>query len=222
MSISDGDFLDLLDEEVSPGEPADLGITIDLGEQNDPAGMDVPDESDVPTTPDEPDVPEALPDPEGVVRQQCEQWLQTAATLRFGYSAPGAQASPTQIKDCLVEVRARLDQLELVLASVMAFKAATVAKAVELEKAADDAWEDRAGTERRTARREWEGPRERYAYWELDIRPQRHAARLARARADYAKEACECIELHYYGLDGVRRDLAGRLTHLRWESSMEQ
>jgi hypothetical protein len=121
-----------------------------------------------------------------------------------------------------VEVRARLDRLELVYASIMGLRSATAAQAKALEQAADDAWNDRAAEGRRNVRREWEGAKERYAYWELDIRPQRMRARAARELADFAKDACERIELAHRGLDGARRDLAGRMTHLRWESSMEQ
>jgi hypothetical protein len=186
------------------------------------------DEEGIQHHPAEPDLPpgldmgDRLPDPTEVIRQQCAEWLSAASTLRYGAPLPSSAASPTEVKDALVEVRARLDQLELVYASVMGLKAATTAQAKALEQAADDAWNDRAVEERRSARREWEGAKERYAYWELDIRPQRQRARAARELADFAKDACERIELAYYGLDGLRRDLAGRMTHLRWESSMEQ
>jgi hypothetical protein len=142
--------------------------------------------------------------------------------LRYNAPWPAASASPTQVKNALVEVRSQLDRLEVVYSAAMGLRGATAAQAKALEQAADDAWDDKANAERRAARREYEGPRERYAYWELDIRPHRHRAREARALADFARETCDRVELAYRGLDGLRRDLVGRLTHLRWESNMEQ
>lgn len=168
------------------------------------------------------DSAELVADPAEVVRQQCAVWVESASSLRHGAPWPSANAPPVQVRDALVDVRSRLDQLELVYARAMALKAATAAQARAAEQAADDAWDDRANADRRAIRREYEGSRERYAYWELDIRPLRLRAREARERADFARATCDRIELAYRGLDGLRRDLAGRLTHLRWETSMEQ
>jgi hypothetical protein len=201
-----------------PGEDDFLGL---LGDPEEGV-QHYPNEPDFPPELEAPNLGDSLPDPAEVVRQQCAEWLSAASALRYSAPLPGSAAPPVEVKDALVEVRARLDRLELVYASVMSLKAATAAQAKALEQVADDSWNDRAVEERRSPRREWEGAKERYAYWELDIRPQRQRARAARELADFAKDACERIELAYYGLDSLRRDLAGRMTHLRWESSMEQ
>lgn len=174
------------------------------------------------THPNEPGSQDILDDPAGVLRRQCEEWLATARDLRYNAPWPRSSATPSQVSEALVEARASLDRLEVVYSAVIGLRSATATQARVLEQAADDAWDDRANAERRTARREYEGPRERYAYWELDIRPQRRRARDARDLADYVKAACDRVELAYRGLDGLRRDLAARLTHLRWETSMEQ
>jgi hypothetical protein len=198
----ESDFLDSLDE---PGTPTHTNNTSDQGlwEANLTAGED------------------ALPNPAGVVRQQCASWIAAAETLRHT-EWPPFSAIPERVAEALVQARARLDSLEAILGSVMALRSATAANARALEQAADDAWNDRAGTERRTARRDFEGARERYAWWELDVRPQRTSARQARLLADDVKAAHDRIRLAYDGLNELRRDLSSRLTHLRWERSMDQ
>src|ERR1700742_1379553 len=100
--------------------------------------------------------PEEEPDPVEVVRAQCDQWAQDAMNLRFSPDRwPGTSASPTAVKNALVDVRALLDQLEGLLANVMAFKAAATAQAVAVEQAADDAWDRQAEAERRRPRPEY-------------------------------------------------------------------
>lgn len=161
-------------------------------------------------------------DPAEVVRLQCAMWAETASSLRRGAPWPGLNATPSDVLSALVEARSRLDRLEVVLGNAMSLRTATASQARAMEEAADDAWDDQANNGRRGLRREYEGPRERYAYWEVAIRPLRLQAREARARADLAKDVYDRVKLAYDGLNELRRDLLGRLTHLRWESHMEQ
>lgn len=167
----------------------------------------------------------AAEDPQDVLRRQCEAWVTAATELRFAPDRwPSAQASPWNVAEALVTVRSRLDGVEAYLGNAMALRAATAAQAKHLEQAADDAWDGQADEERRSRRPrpEWQGAKERYAYWNLAIRPQRALAREARELADYVRDAYDRIKLAYDGLDGTRRDLNARLTHLRWETNQEQ
>jgi hypothetical protein len=166
---------------------------------------------------------EAEPDPAAAVRAQCDQWAQAAMQLRFAPDRwPSAHASPTDVKNALVDVRGLLDQLEGLLANIVSFKGATAAQARDLEQQADDAWDEQAEAERRRPRPEYQGSKERYAYWNLAIREQRARARQAREMADYARTTYDVVRLVYDGLNETRRDLASRLTHFRWESHIEQ
>jgi hypothetical protein len=165
-----------------------------------------------------------LADPAAALRAQCDEWIQAAQQIRYHpeFRWPGTQASPGDVKDALVHVRARLDSLESVLSAVMMLKAGSAGAARDAERAADDAWNRQAEAERHRVRPEYQGSRERYAYWELAIRAERARAREARDLADYVRGAFDVIKLAYDGLNETRRDLASRLTHLRWETHLEQ
>jgi hypothetical protein len=201
--VSGEDFLDFLGEEAHPAHPAPPPSPGNTYE------------------PPEPEQQSGLMDPGEVIRRQLQAWLELAVAARFEAPSPPADAVPMAVHRALADVRARLDQVEMTLASAMALKASTQARARQLEQAADDAWDDRAGAERRI-RRDFEGARERYAWWNLDIRPQRQRAREARDLADFVRDVHDRIRLHHDGINEVRRDLAARLTHLRWERNMEQ
>jgi hypothetical protein len=168
---------------------------------------------------------EEEPDPVVVVRSQCDQWVQATQAVRFENREglfPGPLASPAHVKDGLVLVRARLDQMETMLGNVIALKAASAEAATRAEQRAEDAWDVQAEAEQRRPRPEYQGSRERYAFWNLATRDERAAAREARALANYVRGAYDVIKLHYEGLNETRRDLVSRLSHFRWESSMEQ
>lgn len=163
-------------------------------------------------------------DPAAVLRAQCRAWAETVRAYRFNeLPRPGAQAPPSQVKDALVEVRARLDAVESILGLVMTTRDACIAQAAELEQAADDAWDDQVQleAERRRPRPEYQGSKERYAWWNLAIRGQRARAREARALANLLRSTCDQVRLAYDGLNETRRDLAARLTHARWEQHLE-
>lgn len=173
--------------------------------------------------------PDAAPgeddDPQAVVRQQCGQWVQAAQELRFTdlqIIFPSAEASPHAVNAALVTVRTRLDQVEAILSAALTLKHGTAEQAKKLEQAADDAWDRQAQAERNRPRPEFQGSKERYAYWNLAVRGERTRAREARELADYARGVYDLIRLAYDGLNETRRDLAARLTHARWEIHMEQ
>lgn len=164
---------------------------------------------------------EALSDPIAAIREQCNSWLASAFQLRQVRNPPDT-AAPAAVHQALVQARAQLDTLETVLSTALAFKAVTATNARQQEDIAEDAWDDKAGEGRRQMRREFEGAQERYAWWRLDTRDQRRAARQARAAADVAADTAERIRIAYRGLDGLRADLNARLKYLQWESMMER
>lgn len=169
-----------------------------------------------------PEGPPVLDDPEGAIMAEGEGWAGLALEYSKGAPWPGKDATPWDVKDALVEARARLDRVESLLAAALALRYVTMSRARKLELAADDAWDDRAGAERRRPRGDFTSAKEQHAYWNLDIRPQRQEARKARELADYVQSVHDRVRLHYDSLNTRRRDLDARLTHLRWESNQEQ
>jgi hypothetical protein len=164
-------------------------------------------------------------DPGLVIREQCSGWLAVTEQyrLRVHKAWPGPDAIPDRIKDTLVSVRGVLDNVETIYGQVMAVRNATAMRARAAELAAEDAWDRQAEAEQHSHRQrpDYQGSRERYAYWNIAIRAERQAAREARELADYVRGVYDQVKLAYDGINETRRDLAARLTHLRWERSIE-
>jgi hypothetical protein len=163
----------------------------------------------------------SLEEAEAAVYAEAESWVQAVVQLRHSVPWPGLEATPYDLDDALTRVRAVMDRVEAILGHSLALRWSAEGRAKTAEQAADDAWNERAARDRRT-RHEYEGAKERYAYWELDIKAHRTAARKARALADYARNVSERIRLSYDGLNETRRDLNSRLTRLRWDATMER
>lgn len=160
-------------------------------------------------------------DPTAAVLGQCQAWLSEARELR-AVPNPSVAATLDPLHQALVTARGNQDRLEEILLRAIALKAATAVRAKELEEAAEDAWEDQANKDRRTMRRDFEGAKERYAYWSIAIREQRGRARLARKAADIADSTETSISKLYYGLDKARLDLHKRMSAvLSWQSNLE-
>lgn len=155
-----------------------------------------------------------LDEPAAVLAAEAKGWLTEVQQLRKAVRNPPVAAGPDALYQVLVQARGNMDRIEELLAMALSFKGAAEVKARELEQAAEDAWEDTASRERRTPRRDFEGSRERYAYWNIAIRDHVFRARRARKLADIAADTERCIALHYYGLDKARQDLARRLSAL--------
>lgn len=152
----------------------------------------------------------------------CGDLLVRATGFR-NFASPPVEASPHVVHRALVDARSRLDQLEPVLGQAMDLKQATVMRAVELEQAADDAWDEVADKARKQGLRDqFEGAQERYATWRLKTREPRLEARHARQEADVAT-ACEAkVRMFYRGLDNARQDLHKRISALAFENSLDR
>lgn len=145
-----------------------------------------------------------------------------ASQLRRQVPNPSVAATMDVLHAALQTARGCQDRIETIMVQAIALKNATEARALDLEEAADDAWDDQANKDRRAMRREFEGSKERYAYWNLAIREQRARARTARRVAQAVAGAENCIRKYYYGLDGARLDLHKRLSAVTsWQSNLE-
>jgi hypothetical protein len=165
---------------------------------------------------------EPLPDPVAVLAAECQGWLSQALSLRAAVKVPPASAPQATLYEAMVTAGAHLDTMETLLSQAIGFKGAAEIGAKAAEAAAEDAWEDQAGKEKQRGSygREYQGAKERYAYWSLATRQERSAAREARRLADVAGDVERRVRLHYYGLlaahDALSRRLAavGKLMYL--------
>ncbi len=173
---------------------------------------------------DQAEAPPAEEDAAGTVLRLAQSWLYEAMDLRAGVPCPATGAPHTVVYEALVTARRVQDRVETLLSLAIGFKGACEIRARQLEAEADDAWDDQAEAEKKRGtygRREFEGAQERYAYWRLAVRVQRHQARVARELASAAGDVERRIRHHYYGLDGARQDLSRRMTALMRQTDME-
>lgn len=159
----------------------------------------------------------------GMSRQVSGALLEQASGLR-GFPLPDESAALPAVHRALVEVRARLDQLETVHGQALTLKAAAEAAALGEERAEQDAWDDEAERyQKRGLRQDYEGAQERYAVFRIRTRDVRARARAARDIADLAAFTERRISAMHRGLDGARLDLHRRLNVVAViESSMER
>lgn len=167
-------------------------------------------------------VPEVPGDELTPILSICASLLTSAIALR-NFRAPGIDGTPHQVHSALIDARARLDQLETVLAQAMDLKQESVMEAVQREQIAQDAWDETADKARKLGYRDqYEGAQEKYATWRLQTREQWKAARYARQVADVAT-ACEAkVRMYHRGLDNSRQDLHKRLSALAFEHSLDR
>lgn len=159
-------------------------------------------------------------DRSGEIHALGSAWLAEVAELR-AVKVPDASAQPPEVHKALVEARGSLDRLEEILSMAMVLRSGAEAKAKELAEAADDAM-DKATVARSARARDFEGARERLAAASLDTLAERRAARSAARLAALAADIEKRIRLRYYGLAKLRDELADRLRHTSWESSLDR
>jgi hypothetical protein len=155
------------------------------------------------------------------VREQLAGWRKEAAELR-AFTRPGVAATPSEVHAALVEVRGRLDRLEAICVSVAILKSGATSWARALADAAQDAWDQLAAQESRSAvRQDYEGAQERYARWRVATLVQLQAARQAQVLADQVAQADLHVSKAYYGLRDIRGELMESMRHLQGLSSLD-
>lgn len=162
---------------------------------------------------------------------QAEGVLQTRVTevreLRDVPPLPDLEHGPLPIYEQLREVRARMDQVEVILNEVLSFRTRARALLREAEATVDDKWAERVTQPRQNRRKSFDGsfdaaPREKYAEADLAVLSDRKKARKRERIMDACGDAVDQIRTAYRGLDGVRSDLHLMMRGLSVETRLER
>lgn len=156
------------------------------------------------------------------VKAKFQDWMTQAIALRR-VDLPPKNAPPQVFHEARTLVRTRMDQLEEILSDAMAMRGAIRRSARDLNDAAEDAWDDRADEARKAGRMDqYTAGRERAAYFNLDTRAQRSAARDMAQLLDVANEIVDRLWLKYNGLKATMADMTKELRYHQFESNLER
>jgi hypothetical protein len=157
-------------------------------------------------------------------RQQSGQWLAEAEKMRFGVQRTPPEASPSEIREALIQARAYLDSLETYFSLAINQRSAFRICAREIREAADDNWDRLAAgaNQRGQGARDFEGSKERYARFNLDNFDSERQARLWRQASEIADECYDRMRVYYYGLRDTVMDLREALRSFTMESSLDR
>lgn len=121
----------------------------------------------------------------------------------------------------LIEVRARYDRVEAILATLIEYRTRTRALLNEAREAHEALWDAKA-TGRKADALEYMAGRERVAHVNVDVIPQRRRLRALERVELVIDGAVESVKLIHRGLDTVRRDLDTRIRLLMLEDRLER
>lgn len=154
------------------------------------------------------------------LEQQVVTWAAEALDLRFGAaSLPPSGSGPHVLQDSLVNLRQRLDRVEGLMAALIQARGRARRGSKEGANLADDAW---GAAIHRMPKREYEGPRERYAEASLLSFDQQRLARQAERLLDVVQESYDVVKLALDGLSSLRYDHVAALRAFSFESSLER
>lgn len=171
-----------------------------------------------------PQTPQPGTDPLGFAQSCGNAWLAEARQLR-SVEVPSRNAHPESFFQAMVEARGNQDRLEEIYTSALALWGGYRRRADELAQAADEAWNRAADQAMRSGARrghEYEGPRERYATFELAILKERRDARTWERAADLAKDTVDRLKIMYQGLGDVQRAMTTALSYHATKSRLSE
>jgi len=148
--------------------------------------------------------------------------METLSEVRMLRDVPqwDADDSPMALHATLLDVRARYDRVEAILAQMMERHGRTRALLHEAREAADDAW-DAAATSKRTNALDYMAGRERVAHVNVENLAERRRVRALERIEMILDSAVQQARLAHRGLDTVRRDLDTRIRLLTLETRLE-
>lgn len=154
------------------------------------------------------------------LEQQVVAWAAEALDLRFGASPlPPSGSGPHVLQDSLVVLRQRLDRCEGLMAAVIQARGRSRRASTEGKNLAEDAW---GHAIHGMPKREYEGPRERYAEASLLSFEQQRESRQAARLLDVVQESYDVVKLSMDGLSSLRYDHVAALRAFSFESSLER
>lgn len=147
--------------------------------------------------------------------------LQVAEVHKLRFELKLQLETPAQILASLQEVRKRLDRVELVLVTLVRVRGRAHIGMTAAQHKAEDQWDIVAHQAQQGSQREYQGPRERYASFNVQTLP---ALRERRATEELHKEvdvAVEAVRTMHRGLDGIRNDLTTMLRAMSVQERLE-
>jgi hypothetical protein len=146
-----------------------------------------------------------------------------ALRLRMGAQLPRLDASPRELSESLLAIRAGLDRMESLLSAALQLRSLAARQHTVLNIQVGDAWDEVAVRQRQSAARdEYSSAKERAAVTNLEVLDLRRVERDAHRRLDLCDEAVESIRLRHRGLQDVRADCLALIRMLQFEYSMER
>lgn len=147
------------------------------------------------------------------------------AQVKAVYDNARQQASPHAYRQALEQVRSYQDSMEEYVSLAISVKGALVRQAMTAQFAYDESWGQQADQNSKTSVRrgeEMEGPRERYARFDMNVFPQLREHRQAEQRTALAQELLDDMWLRYRAINATREDIATILRAYAFESSLER
>lgn len=163
----------------------------------------------------------ALDVPLSELELQVSGWVAEALQIRFEGtpSLPVDATVASEIMQVLLDVRQRLDRLEGLLGVARRAKGRAHRASRTGRWEADTSWDQAVVA---IPRREYEGPRERYAEASLASLVQQRTARAGENLSSVADEAYDVIKMAHDGMSSLRYDLVAMLRGFGFESSLER
>jgi hypothetical protein len=159
--------------------------------------------------------------------EQAAGWKAAAEHMRgqvkSAFLAARSQATPAAYRQALVDVRAVQDSLEEYVSLAITVKGMFSRVVADKQAAYDEVWAvevDRDG--KSGARREMEGPRERYARHDAKVFGQLRAWRQAEQQLSLASEVLDDVQLRYRAVNATREDLIAILRSYSFESNLDR
>jgi hypothetical protein len=132
--------------------------------------------------------------------------------------------TPEAYRLALGSIRSFQDSLEEYLSAAISMRGATARMAADAKNDYDEAWASEASRNSQTAVRrgeDFEGPRERYARFDVKVFTQLRAWRQAEQRLSLFSEVLDDMWVRYRGINATREDIASILRTLAFELSLE-
>lgn len=159
------------------------------------------------------------------VRAVCEGIIEEALELRFGVKLPVHPAAPAAVLEVLLEVRARLDRVDELLAKSLRMAGAIQDSQALATAQHDEAWDREVTASRNAPVRqgdEYSSARERHAAANLAVLELRRKQRATEDVVRICERTVSLVRLVNRGLEGVRQDLRVWLDGLRYESHLDR
>ena len=144
--------------------------------------------------------------------------------VKAAFAEAQTQKTPAAYSTALEKVRSLQDALEEYVSAGVSMHGALLRGAADAKNEYDAAWAQKANANANSGIRrgeEMEGPRERYARFDVTVFAELRAWRQAEQRRMLFSEVLDDLWLRYRGVNATREDIAAILRTLAFERSLE-